>query len=152
VFVKKRFLLVLICLSLAIAACNAAPATRSTEVATELVTEEATPTEEATREDTPINRGEVLFRESRGGFACATCHYTTTSRLLGPGLADIEERFETYRLEMTVEDYISVSILAPVSFLAPADPVYPANIMPTNYGELFSTEEISDLIAYILSL
>jgi mono/diheme cytochrome c family protein len=150
--VKKRFLLVLVCLSFAMAACNAAPAPISTEVATELATEEATPTVEATREDTPINRGEVLFRESRGGFACATCHYTTTSRLLGPGLADIEERFASYGLEMTVEDYINVSIISPVAFLAPADPAYPANLMPTNYGELLSAEEISDLIAYILSL
>jgi cytochrome c551/c552 len=148
--VKKRFLLVLMCLSFAIAACNAAPV--STEVATEMPTEEATPTVEATREDTPINRGELLFRESRGGFACATCHYTTTSRLLGPGLADIAERFATYGLEMTVEDYVKVSIISPVAFLAPADPVYPPNLMPTNYGELLTEDEINDLIAYILSL
>lgn len=34
----------------------------------------------------------------------------------------------------------------------PAEPAYPENIMPTNYGELFSEEEIQDIIAYILSL
>jgi mono/diheme cytochrome c family protein len=148
--VNKALLLVLISLCLLIAACNAAPTAIPTEV-TEAVTEEATV--EPTREDTPVNRGEMLFRESRGGFACATCHYASTNRLLGPGLADIEERFQTYGIEeMTIEEYIRISLLAPVAFIAPAEPAYPENLMPTNYRDLLSDEEINDLIAYILSL
>lgn len=86
-------------------------------------------------------------------FSCSTCHYINSNdRLLGPGLLSIEDRFEDYDVEdEDLESYIRTSILNPKLFIVPAESPYPENIMPTTYGDLFSEEEIDELVAYILS-
>ena len=138
-----------------LAACGTSPnnETEPQESNTEVV--QASPISEETAvvvEDTAITRGAALFVETRGGFACATCHYTTENRLLGPGLANTAERVATYTSEASLDAYLHMSIVNPLAFIAPAEPPYPANIMPSNYAEIFTEAEISDLIAYILSL
>jgi cytochrome c2 len=45
--------------------------------------------------------------------------------------------------------YIRESILDPSAFLVPG---FPDNLMPKTYGELFTPDEINDLIAYLLTL
>ena len=147
-------LILLLLIMLVLSACTAT-ASPSPTIEPEGATEEVVvPTieVEVTVEDSPEGRGSVLFRETRGDFACATCHYTSEARLAGPGLANLATRFESYGLEGTVADYIRVSIINPIAFIAPAEPSYPENIMPLTYGTLLSEYEISDLIAYILSL
>ncbi len=44
-------------------------------------------------------------------------------------------------------EYLHQSIVNPNSFIVPN---YPANIMPANYGEQLSTQELADLIAHLL--
>lgn len=148
-----KYLLV-IAMFVLLTACTPSETANSAELMEAIVTEEATmtPSPVPTVDDTPTGRGEVLFNTTVGGFACSTCHYATSRRLIGPGLAEIAERFETYGIEGTVEDYLLVSILNPREFIAQGEPPYPENIMPINYAELFTEEEIQDIIAYILSL
>lgn len=141
-------LMAIVLLSACTASANPSPSPEPEEPTEDV----AVPTIEVTVEDSPEGRGSVLFHERRGDFACATCHYTSEGRLAGPGLANIASRFESYGLEGTVEDYIRTSIINPVDFIAPAEPDYPENIMPLNYSSLLTDDEISDLIAYILSL
>jgi cytochrome c553 len=138
---------------LLVSACAAAP-TASPSAIREEVTEAIliTPSPEATVEDTPVSRGAAIFVQTRGDYACATCHYRSSGRLVGPGLANLAERFEGYGLEGTVEEYIRTSITNPPVFIAPGEPAYPSSIMPLTYSALLSEDEISDLIAYILSL
>ena len=44
-------------------------------------------------------------------------------------------------------EYLRLSIVNPNAFVVPN---YPANIMPANYSEQFSTQELANLIAYLL--
>lgn len=105
-------------------------------------------------EDTAESRGQALFVQSIDdvGFACASCHYLTSARLIGPGMGNIAEQFEGYDLDMTLEEYLIQSIIAPTAYLVEASPQYPANVMPTTYADLFDEAQIDDLVQYILSL
>lgn len=46
-------------------------------------------------------------------------------------------------------EYIRTSILHPSEFLVPG---YPDNLMPKTYGQIYSEDEINDLIAYLMTL
>lgn len=46
-------------------------------------------------------------------------------------------------------EYIRTSILDPSAFVVPS---FPDNLMPKNYAEIFTEDEINDLIAYLLTL
>lgn len=131
-----------------------------TEVATEesvieeeeIVTEPVTETN-LTDTEVQIALGNTVFHETNeSGFACVTCHYTSERRLLGPGLANIAVRAADYQPDVDIAVYVRNSIITPTAFFTPADPAYPANIMPRNYAEILSEEEIDALVAYILSL
>lgn len=99
--------------------------------------------------------GETLFTQfySEVGFSCASCHYINSDmRLLGPGLLSVEERFETYETDAaTLEAYLTESILIPQAFIVPDDSPYPENLMPRTYGDIFSEEEIAELVHYIIA-
>lgn len=119
-------------------------------------TPEPEPTVSAQQETVPQTNGEVLFNTfvEKVGFACATCHYTDSDRrLIGPGLLSIATRFEGYEVEAeNLESYLRESILDPHAFLVPETPAYPDNLMPDRYSEIFTEDEIKDLVDYILSL
>jgi mono/diheme cytochrome c family protein len=46
-------------------------------------------------------------------------------------------------------EYIRTSILHPSEFLVPG---YPDNLMPKTYGEIYTEDEINDLVAYLMTL
>lgn len=144
----KNFIRLLFILILAGCGSNATPTPAPT------IEPAVLPTHEATEEviDSP---GKVLFEQFQEavGFACVTCHYVQSdNRLLGPGLLNIEQRFEEYDVEAeSLEAYMHESILSPAAFIVPADPPFPANIMPRTYGDVFTDEEIDEIITYILS-
>jgi mono/diheme cytochrome c family protein len=105
--------------------------------------------------DTPEARGEVLFKTyfQEAGFACATCHYTSSEkRLIGPGMQNLATRMADYGLALSAEEYIRASIQSPRDFIAPGEPAYAPNAMPAKYNEILTAEQINDLVAYILSL
>lgn len=118
-------------------------------------TNTAIPAAEATPDVVSASLGEELFNRfyEEVGFSCANCHYTNSdTRLLGPGLLSIEERFESYEVEAeSLETYLVESIVAPEVFIVPDDSPYPANLMPRTYGELLTEDEIDALVEYILS-
>ncbi len=103
---------------------------------------------------TAESRGEALFVESieEVGFACASCHYLTSARLIGPGMAEIANRFETYNLDISLQEYIRLSITDPTAYIVQQSPAYPANVMPSSYSDLFNDAQLDDLVSYILSL
>jgi cytochrome c len=142
------------------------PPTDTPEPATEVPTDDpAAETEAAaaaaesvdTAEGDPAN-GEVLFTtnyEEATNFACSTCHPvdSDTERILGPSLWNVANRAETRVAGQTALEYIHNSIVNPSAFIVPdeANP-YQENLMPQVYGELFTDEEINDIIAYLLTL
>lgn len=141
-----------------------------TEEATEAPTATAEPTEEATEaatEDAGITEEEVTgdpeagaeifttqFTTASGIWMCSQCHSNTPDelRLIGPGLWNVAVRAETRVEGQTAVEYIRNSILHPNDFIAPGDPAFPPGLMPQDYEEVLTEEQINDLIAYLLTL
>lgn len=99
-----------------------------------------------------VAAGDALFHQYLEGanFACSTCHNTATAdRLVGPGLLGIGE---TAASRVPGEDaltYLHNAIVAPSAFVVET---YPDQLMPQNYGDLLTEQQIADLIAYLMSL
>lgn len=99
-------------------------------------------------------RGEALYNglemPDPAYVSCSVCH---RNAVVGPELEGIATHITEERLTLpefanyTVEQYISESILVPNNYVVPG---YSENIMPLNYGELLSQQDIADLIAYLL--
>jgi len=99
----------------------------------------------------PAN-GQVLFNtfQLAAGFACATCHYVDREdQLIGPGLLNVSARTESRVPGMSVYDYLHTSIVNPGAFVVPN---FPDGLMPRNWADVYSEDEIDDLIAYLMTL
>ncbi len=110
-----------------------------------------------------LENGQTIFNQtyntSSGPWLCASCHSVDESqiRLVGPGLWGIYETAESRIAESSDEDvvtYVRNSILHPNDYIVPADNAgpYPQNLMPQNYGDIFSDADLNDVVAYTLSL
>jgi mono/diheme cytochrome c family protein len=110
---------------------------------TEAPTTEAAPTEAPTEAAAPAGdpaAGAQLFATN-----CSACHGAQNGA--GPSLTGMGERAATRIAGMTAADYIHQSIVDPGAYVVDGF----ANIMPKGFGDQFSAQEISDLIAYILT-
>lgn len=97
-------------------------------------------------------RGEVLFNtfQEEAGFACSTCHrHDSEQRLIGPGLLNIAERAATRVEGVSAEAYLYSSIIAPGEFVVES---FPDGLMPQNWAEIYSVSDISDIMAYLVTL
>lgn len=96
--------------------------------------------------------GEILFNtfQADAGFMCATCHHVDTEdRLVGPGLLNVATRAETRVEGQNALDYLFESIVDPDAYVVEG---FPAELMPDNWGEIYSEDEIYDIVAYLLTL
>jgi nitric oxide reductase subunit C len=111
--------------------------------------------------DEPVALGEALFRTSPP--ACFTCHSTSPGVVLaGPPVAGMARRAaEVVEAEKytgaatTAEDYVRESILEPHAHITAGPDFYATNgrsIMPDNYDETLTPEQIEQLVAYLMSL
>ncbi|RMG87945.1 MAG: hypothetical protein D6712_04620 [Chloroflexi bacterium] len=97
-------------------------------------------------------RGEELFNEfiADVSFACATCHNANSEdRLVGPGLLNVGEHAATRVDGLSAEEYLHQSIVDPSAFVVEG---FPDNVMPKVYGDIFSEQDIQDIISYLLTL
>jgi mono/diheme cytochrome c family protein len=126
---------------------QAAPTTEATTAptteATAAPTTEATtaPAETATAPAGDPAAGEQLFAAN-----CSFCHGAQNGT--GPALTGMGERAATRIPGMSAADYIHQSIVDPSAYVVSG---FPDNVMPKNFGDKFSAQEISDLVAYILT-
>ena len=96
---------------------------------------------------------------SAGSAGCAGCHELSTvgpawvSQAELPGIAERSEALiasgDYSGRATSVEQYLFESVVAPNGFLLDG---FEANIMPGNYGDRLTVQELADLIAYMLSL
>lgn len=91
--------------------------------------------------------GRVIFES--GGDAlvpCATCHTLDGTELVGPSLAGIADRAAT-RTDLSAEEYIRQSIVDPSAHVVEDY----ADVMYKEYGEKLSSEDIDNVIAFLLT-
>ncbi len=97
---------------------------------------------------TPVELGEKVAAEQ----GCLSCHSLDGSQLVGPtwqGLFGTERVFDDGSTAVVDEEYMLSSIVNPNSQIVEG---YPANVMPQDYGERLTEDEINGLIEYIKSL
>ncbi|MCB9453163.1 MAG: c-type cytochrome [Anaerolineaceae bacterium] len=125
------------------------PMMEATDEAMMEATEEAAVEEEVVGD--PV-KGQELFSEFRSevNFACATCHYTDKEdQLVGPGMLGLGERAATRVSGMTATEYLRDSILHPSNHIVEG---FPDLLMPQTFGDIFTDDQINDLIAYLKTL
>ncbi len=96
--------------------------------------------------------GQVLFNTfvPEASFACATCHLADSENtLICPGLQNVGTRAETRVPGMTAVEYLHQSIVDPSAYVVEG---FPDNLMPHVFGQVFTEEQINDLIAYLMTL
>jgi len=115
-------------------------------------TDEATATVVELPDTADAEHGAELFTtfQADAGFACSTCHQADSEdRLIGPGLLNIGSRADMRVDGQDAVTYIYTSIVNPSAFVV-AD--YPDELMPANWAEIYTEEEIFDIIAYLTTL
>ena len=131
-----------------------APATATTEP-TEAPTEAADAPDSGTEGSAPAGDpalGEEVFNTfiAEANFACNTCHLPNSeAQLIGPGLLNIGSRAETRVDGLSAEEYILTSILKPSEYVVDG---FPDMLMPQNYADILSSEQIDNLVAYLFTL
>jgi mono/diheme cytochrome c family protein len=139
-----RWILSIIAMSVLVAGCGTA-ASVSTTVA-------STPVASVTRsasspEDEAQQRGEQLFSGFGG---CSACHTVDGSGgLPGPDLAGVADRAVKIHPDVSVEEALEVEIVDPNAYIPEG---YWAGLMPSNYADTLTPQQLQDLIAYMKSL
>lgn len=98
------------------------------------------------------NAGRNLFIQSVIGSqaGCATCHSLEPDVvIIGPSVAGIGSRAATLISGQSAEDYLKESITNPDSYVAEG---FPASIMPQGYAQELTSDQIDQLVAYMLAL
>jgi nitric oxide reductase subunit C len=99
-------------------------------------------------------RGEELYKQTVIGAAsapgCITCHSLDEGvTLVGPSHAGLASRSEGVAEGMTVAEYLEQSITEPDAIVTDG---FSPGVMYQNYGSDLSDQEISDLVAFLLTL
>jgi cytochrome c2 len=105
--------------------------------------------------------GQALFRQSvlAGNAGCVTCHSLEPGKVLvGPSMGGIATRAATTVPGQSAEQYLRESIVDTNAFLSTgcnaANPQAPcvAGIMPQDWPQKLTEQQIDDLVAYLLTL
>lgn len=101
----------------------------------------------------PANGQNLFNTVNSSGFACAGCHNANSeARLIGPGLYNVPVRAATRVEGEVAQRYIYNSILHPNDYIVEGDPAYQTGLMPQNYSDVFSDDQVYDIIAYLMTL
>ncbi|MBL8145412.1 MAG: c-type cytochrome [Anaerolineae bacterium] len=90
--------------------------------------------------------GQVMYN---GALACAGCHMTAA---VAPLMEGTMTRVTDIRLQqpenagMTAEEFLATSITHPNAYVTPG---YPASVMPQNFADRLTYQDLADLIAFL---
>lgn len=105
--------------------------------------------------------GQKLFAQAllSGNAGCSACHSLEPDKILvGPSMAGIASRAGSTAPGESAEQYIRNSIIDPNAFLTKgcnaADPAAQcaAGLMPQDWQQKLTPEQLDDLVAYLLTL
>lgn len=98
-----------------------------------------------------VSNGQMLFNmPTEAGFACSNCHLVDSEqRLVGPGMYGLPQRTSQRVADEVPERYLYNSIVHPNDHIV-AD--YAENVMPLIYDDIFTDEQVHDLVAYLMTL
>ncbi len=91
--------------------------------------------------------GQEVFG-SASPVACTVCHSMDGTAGIGPSLQGIATRAAARVSGVSAEGYIRQSILDPTAFLVEGF----APVMPVDFGENLSSQQIDDLVDFLLTL
>jgi cytochrome c551/c552 len=90
------------------------------------------------------SRGETVALTN----GCYGCHNTDPSvTTTGPTWANLADTASNRIAGTSPANYIYTSIINPGAYVVPS---YPSGVMPANYGEIISTEDLANLVAFLL--
>jgi mono/diheme cytochrome c family protein len=90
------------------------------------------------------SRGETLALAN----GCIGCHVLDPNQVMsGPTWYHMGDTAANRRAGVSPALYIYESIVAPNAYVVSG---YPANVMPQNYGDTISLQDLADLVAYLL--
>jgi mono/diheme cytochrome c family protein len=94
--------------------------------------------------DDPVVRGELVYKNN----GCGGCHAlgSLSTGAVGPNLTQIGSVAETREDGVSAEEYIRQSIINPNAYVVEG---YQPDIMPKNFGEVLTPENLDDLIAFL---
>jgi cytochrome c oxidase subunit 2 len=98
--------------------------------------------------ESPIAAGRQIFT-SAGCNACHTLDDANATAEVGPDLNELAANAEKRVKGTTAEDYVHQSIVDPPAFVVNG---YPGNIMPRDFADQLTPEEIDTLVKYLLGL
>lgn len=98
-------------------------------------------------ESTPEGRGQAVFSQA----GCTACHTVSgiSSGNIGPVLDGLASRAGDRVSGLTAEEYIRQSIEDPSAYVVEG---FADGVMPQNFAEVLSEEQIADLVAFLLTL
>ncbi len=102
--------------------------------------------------DDAVAAGEELFSQTVIGSqaGCATCHSLDAGVVVvGPSMDGIGNRAGSTVSGTSAEDYLKESILTPDAYLVDS---FPAGTMPQVWEDELSSEQVDQLVAYMLTL
>ncbi len=80
------------------------------------------------------------------GLGCQACHSLDGMQLVGPTFQELGQRAAERRDGYTAEAYLAESILRPCDFVVEGF----VCVMPQNYGDRLTSQDLADLMAFIL--
>jgi hypothetical protein len=90
------------------------------------------------------SRGETVSLAN----GCIGCHNTDPSVVTtGPTWANLADTAANREPGVSPANYIYTSIVNPGDYVVPN---YPSGVMPTTYGEMIATEDLANLVAFLL--
>ena len=96
--------------------------------------------------------GKELFAKTVLGSkaGCATCHSLEPGIvIIGPSVAGIGTRAGAVVAGQSAEDYLRESIIDPDAYIVEG---YPPSTMPKGYDQELTSDQVDQLVAYLLSL
>lgn len=93
--------------------------------------------------------GETVFAQVASP-TCSSCHSVRAGEtIVGPSLAGIAGQAGKRVSGQSAEAYLRESVVEPDAYVVEG---FQAGIMPSTYGTQLSEEQISDLVAYMMTL